>query len=97
MAGQNGGARPGAGRPRGTPNLPRFSDYVTDEERQKFADFVVESYMGDAVLTKWFGDNAFAPQPKNVDVTTKGESLNSSVSTLTNEELEIILKNRSAR
>ena len=72
---KKGGRQPGAGRPKGTPNLPRFSDYVTDEERRKFAEFMLETYMGDMRLAVWFGDHAFAKPVEYIDHTTKGKEL----------------------
>lgn len=72
---KKGGKRAGAGRPKGSTNVPRFSDYVTDKERKTFAEFVIESYMGDVSLAKWFGDNAFSAPLKSIDLTTGGETL----------------------
>ena len=70
-----GGKRTGAGRPKGTPNLPRFSDYVSDAERHKFADFVMDQYMGDMRLALFFGQNAYAAPIKHLDHTTLGKEL----------------------
>ncbi len=70
-----GGKRPGAGRPKGSTNLPRFPDYVTEEERRKFAEFVIDQYMGDIRLAVYFGQNAFAKPVEHVDHTTNGETL----------------------
>lgn len=70
-----GGARPGGGRPKGSANLPRFSDYVTDEERRKFVEFMLDQYMGDMRLALWFGDHAFAKPLQYVDHTTNGKEL----------------------
>lgn len=58
-----GGKQPGAGRPKGSTNVPRFSDYVTEEDRQRYYDFVNESYMGDNALAKFYGEHAFAKPP----------------------------------
>lgn len=71
----NGGKRPGAGRPKGTPNLPRFSDYVNEEERKKFVEFCLETYMGDMRLAVWVGQNMFAKPIEYVDHTTNGKEL----------------------
>lgn len=75
MAGKNGGARPGAGRPKGSTSLPRFSDYTNDAERRKFAEFVHETYMGDMRLAIFYGQNAFAKPVEHIDHTTMGEKL----------------------
>jgi hypothetical protein len=64
-----GGARPGAGRKKGSKTVPQFRDYVSDKERKKFVEFVLSSYMGDMRLTTWMGDQLFgkAPQPLTND------------------------------
>lgn len=60
-----GGARPGAGRPKGSITTPRFRDLVSEEEREKFVEFILDQYMGDMRLALWMGDQLFgkAPQP----------------------------------
>ncbi len=60
-----GGARPGAGRPAGSKTVPQFRSYISDEERKKFVEFILDSYMGDMRLALWLGDQFFgkAPQP----------------------------------
>lgn len=70
-----GGYRPGGGRPKGAANLPRFSDFTTDEERRKFVEFVHETYMGDMRLAIFYGQNAFAKPVEHVDHTTLGKEL----------------------
>jgi hypothetical protein len=60
-----GGARPGAGRPKGTKTVPQFRDYVSEKDRNQFVEFILDSYMGDMRLAVWLGDHLFgkAPQP----------------------------------
>jgi hypothetical protein len=60
-----GGARPGAGRKKGSTTVPQFRNYVSDAERKKFVEFILDSYMGDMRLAVWLGDQLFgkAPQP----------------------------------
>lgn len=58
-----GGKRPGAGRPKGSTNVPRFSDYISEEERKKFVEFILDNYMGDMRLAQWMGDHLFV-KPK---------------------------------
>jgi hypothetical protein len=65
----------GGGRPKGSANLPRFSDYVTDEERRKFAEFIMDQYMGDMRLAIFFGQHAFAKPVEHIDHTTLGKEL----------------------
>lgn len=74
MAKPKGGARPGAGRPKGTGIKP-FRDYVSEEERLKFVEFILDSYMGDMRLAQWFGNQLFGQAPQSIDHTTKGEKL----------------------
>jgi hypothetical protein len=61
----NGGARPGAGRPKGSTNIPSFRDYVTEKDRKTFVEFVLATYMADMRLATWMGDQLFgkAAQP----------------------------------
>lgn len=70
-----GGKQPGAGRPKGSTNVPKFGDYVTEAERKKFVEFVLETYMGDMNLARWMGDHLFAKPVQSIDHTTKGEKL----------------------
>ena len=60
-----GGARPGAGRPAGSKTVPQFRDYVSEDERKKFVEFVLDQYMSDIRLATWLVDQLFgkAPQP----------------------------------
>lgn len=72
---KNGGKRKGAGRPKGSTNVPRFSDYVTEKDRKQFAEFIKSVYMGDMSIAKWYGDNSFAKPVQSIDHTTGGEKL----------------------
>lgn len=55
-----GGKQPGAGRPKGSTNTPRFEQYVTEEDRKTFVEFMMSTYMGDMNVAKWVGDHLFA-------------------------------------
>jgi hypothetical protein len=70
-----GGKQPGAGRPKGSTNVPRFSDYVTEKDRKQFVEFVLATYMGDMRLAQWMGDHLFMKPRQDVDVTTNGKEL----------------------
>lgn len=70
-----GGKRPGAGRPKGTRNVPRLSDYVSEADLKTFVEFILENYMADMRLAVWLGDHLFAKPRQDVDVTTDGEKL----------------------
>jgi hypothetical protein len=39
-----GGARPGAGRPKGSKNIPTFREYVSEDDRKEFVEFVLSTY-----------------------------------------------------
>lgn len=60
-----GGARPGAGRPKGSNTVPQFRDYVSDEQRLAFVAWVLANYKKNPRLATWAGDQIFskAPQP----------------------------------
>jgi hypothetical protein len=66
MAGKNGGARPGAGRPKGSKTVPQFRNYVSEKERRKFVEFVLDQYMGDIRLALWFGEQLFGKAPQHL-------------------------------
>lgn len=61
-----GGARRGAGRPKGSINTPRFEDYVTEAEREKFAKFMMGRYELDMNAAKWVGDHLFQKPPQTL-------------------------------
>lgn len=62
----NGGKRPGAGRPKGSTNVPRFADYVTEKDRKTFAEFMLSIYMADMNAAKWVGDHLFRKPPQDL-------------------------------
>lgn len=70
-----GGKREGAGRPKGSTNTYKFSDYVSAEDRKTFVEFILSSYMGDMRLAQWMGDHLFSKPRQDVDVTSGGEKL----------------------
>lgn len=70
--GQSG--NPG-GRPRGSATTPRFEDYVTEDDRKTFVEFVMSSYMGDMNLAKWVGDHLFVKPKQEMDITSGGQPL----------------------
>jgi hypothetical protein len=65
-----GGARPGAGRPKGVHNIKPFRDYVSEEERLKFVEFILDHYMGDMRLAQWFGNQLFGQAPQSINGAT---------------------------
>jgi hypothetical protein len=65
MAGKNGGARPGAGRPKGSTTRPQIRDYFSEAEiAQLVADLKGRSKT-DGTILKFLVEQVFgkAPQP----------------------------------
>lgn len=60
-----GGARPGAGRPKGSTNLLNIRDYMDEMEVSKFMQWLIANYPKDTRLAVWMADRLFgkAPQP----------------------------------
>lgn len=48
---------------------------VSTAEKQKFVEFILDSYMGDMRLAQWMGDHLFVRPRQDVDVTTNGKEL----------------------
>lgn len=69
-----GGARPGAGRKAG-PTAKPFRDYVSEEDKAQFVEFMLANYMGDMRLAVWVGDQLMGKAPQTIDHTTLGEAL----------------------
>jgi hypothetical protein len=56
----------GCARSRQTHKLhdgPQFPSYVSDEQRKKFVEFILDQYMGDMRLALWLGDQVFGEAP----------------------------------
>jgi hypothetical protein len=91
--GKNGGARPGAGRPKASRTIAAemFKDYVAKrivEEQGDIVDALLEkAKKGDTQAAKELFDRAFGKSKESVDVTTKGESLNTNLKEEPNDEL----------
>jgi len=54
------------GRPKGSTNVPRFADYVSEDDRKTFVDFVLSTYMENPILTKWVGEQLFRKPPQDI-------------------------------
>jgi hypothetical protein len=63
-----GGAQPGAGRPKGSTNVPEFCDYVSEEDRKTFVEFILSTYMSDMRLAVWVGDQLFRKAMQGVEL-----------------------------
>lgn len=59
------------GRPKGTTTVPRFKDYVSGKEREKFVEFILDQYMGDMRLALWLGDQVFGKALQAMELTGK--------------------------
>lgn len=70
-----GGARAGAGRPKGSKNLRPFSYYWSEEERQEYAEFVKDAYKEDMRVLTFVGEQLFGKAPASIDVTSDGEQI----------------------
>jgi hypothetical protein len=70
-----GGRREGAGRKPGTKLVKPFREYVSEEEKLKLVEFILDQYMGDMRLAQWFGNQLFGQAPQSIDHTTQGEKL----------------------
>jgi hypothetical protein len=67
-----GGKRPGAGRPAGSKTVPQFRDYVSDAERKKFVEFILDSYMGDITPCRLAWRPAVRPRRVSIIPCEKG-------------------------
>jgi hypothetical protein len=72
-----GGARPGAGRPKGSKYLDLRAELEKrdPEALDTFIEFLLANYMEDTKLMIWVGEHLFGKPQQNVDVTTNGKDL----------------------
>jgi hypothetical protein len=95
-----GGKRPGAGRPVGSKNIPCFRDYISDDERKRFVEFVLSTYMEGERLTTWMGDQLFGKAVQQLELTgPEGAPLEANLSASDREainSLRDLLKQRAA-
>ncbi|MBS4082919.1 MAG: hypothetical protein KGZ73_05160 [Rhizobiales bacterium] len=59
MAGKNGGARPGAGRPKGSFNKPQLREFFTEDEVKALAEQLKERAKTDSTILKFLGEQIF--------------------------------------
>lgn len=64
-----GGKRPGAGRPVGSTNKVRFSDYISAEDKAEFIEFMLSVYKDDMRVATWIGDQLFGKASQAVEMT----------------------------
>src|SRR4051794_13946756 len=95
----HGGSRPGSGRKKGTSALQAelYRQYILEEVIKNQAEIIAamlnKAKAGDVQAFKELNDRAVGKALQNVDVTTKGESLNFRPSP---EEAEVVAKALSA-
>lgn len=65
----SGGPRRGAGRPVGSKNRKQFRDYWSEAEKQEYVEFIKGTYMEDAKLSQWIGDQLFGKATQAVEMT----------------------------
>jgi len=76
VPGKNGGARPGAGRPKGSGHKPKLSDNLTQEEKDEIvAKLLVKAREGDAKILQFLAEQIFGKAPASMDITSKGNEL----------------------
>lgn len=99
----NGGARPGAGRPKGSVNeetkirmaVQKEFVHLAKNRAKKIIDKLIErAEEGDVKAMKEFFDRLWGRAPLFIDLTTGGESLNTAYE-LSDEQLTRILRVRS--
>ena len=67
----HGGAREGAGRPKGSTSKPRFSDYLSPEKAQALADKAIEmANAGDTQMLKFVLEQYLGKAPQSMDITS---------------------------
>lgn len=70
-----GGKREGAGRPKGSTNIPKIRDYFTQDDIERVIEIVKERMAtSDRVLAEVI-QQIFGKAQQNIDVTTDGEPL----------------------
>jgi hypothetical protein len=69
MAGKNGGARPGAGRPKGSTTRPQLRDYWTPKQIAEFFEGLYERQKKSDRVAVWCAEQITgkAPQPLTGD------------------------------
>lgn len=70
-----GGYREGAGRPKGSTNLPNIRNYITEEQITEFVAHLMEKYKEDSRLEVWLGNQIFGMARQSVDHTTLGKEM----------------------
>lgn len=91
-----GGRQPGAGRPKGSTNLPKIRDYFTQAEIEAMVEMAKTHMVDDLNLLRHMIDHIFGKAPQSITGAEGKDLFPSSVENMTNEQLEAIIKERSA-
>lgn len=77
-----GGARPGAGRPKGSTNRPSISKFFTPKELEDFITKLKADAQTDPKIALWFADQLFGKARQNIglDGGEEGEPISIEVS-----------------
>ena len=70
-----GGRQPGAGRPKGSTNVPQFRDFITDKDIENWLEILRDQVVQDNKLLMWALDHVYGKAPQSMDVTTGGQTL----------------------
>lgn len=90
-----GGKQPGAGRPKGSTNVPQFRDFITDKDIKNWLEILRDQVVQDNKLLMWALDHIYGKAPQALTGPDGKDLFPSAVDTMTNEQLETILKERS--
>jgi hypothetical protein len=50
-------------------NIPTFREYVIEDDRKRFVEFVLSTYMESERLTTWMGDQLFGKAAQQLELT----------------------------
>ncbi|RJQ33881.1 hypothetical protein C4568_03710 [Candidatus Parcubacteria bacterium] len=67
-----GGKRPGAGRPKGTTEIPKIRNYFTAEEMEVFARGLMERAETSDKIATWLADQIFGKAHQTIDANVGG-------------------------
>lgn len=68
MAGKNGGARPGAGRPKGSITRPQLRAYFTPAEIKQLAADLKKRAETDPTILKFLAEQVFGKAPHSFEI-----------------------------
>lgn len=74
QSGKRGGARPGAGRPKGSSDRPKLRDNLTQEEKDMIITKVLEKAReGDTRMLQFLAEQLFGKAPASIELDGKLE------------------------